>query len=627
MMTLDMWLVLGILIIAIILFVTEWLRVDVVALGVVVALMVSGILTTSEALSGFSNSAVLTIASLFIVGGAVLQTGLAGMIGRRILAVAGTNELRLTVVLMVAVALLSSFMSDTGTVAVLLPAVIILARSANISPSKLLIPLAYGSLLGGATTLIGTPPNIIVSDLLRESGLQPFQFFSYTPIGVVLVIVGIIFMLFVGRRILPDRKVTVEGQRIPTPKELVELYQLPDNLFRLRVRRNSGLVGQTLAHSRLRKDFGVTVLKVMRSSEPRPVAISLVGRGGEGNGRAAKAEALIPTIDTVIELDDVLIVQGDGSDVAHAAANWNLGVQPPKPKDQKALLSREVGVAEVLLPPRSGLIGKTLVDSNFGSHYKLTVLGLNRPQINDKLDLKSTVLQFGDTLLVQGAWTDILALKKQRRDFIVMGQPESMLGAPNQDKARIALLVLLGMLVLMIGDFLPIAAASMLAGLAMVLTGCLTMDEAYQAINWPSIVLVAGMLPMSVALEKVGLVDAAASGIIGAIGGLGPIAVLAGLFLLTSIFTQVLSNTATTVILAPIALAAAQTLGILPYAYMMAVAIAASMAFASPVASPVNTLVMGAGDYRFSDYIKVGVPLILLTLVVSVLLLPLLYPF
>lgn len=627
MMTLDMWLVLGILIIAIILFVTEWLRVDVVALGVVVALMVSGILTTSEALSGFSNSAVLTIASLFIVGGAVLQTGLAGMIGRRILAVAGTNELRLTVVLMVAVALLSSFMSDTGTVAVLLPAVIILARSANISPSKLLIPLAYGSLLGGATTLIGTPPNIIVSDLLRESGLQPFQFFSYTPIGVVLVIVGIIFMLFVGRRILPDRKVTVEGQRIPTPKELVELYQLPDNLFRLRVRRNSGLVGQTLAHSRLRKDYGVTVLKVMRSSEPRPVAISLVGRGGEGNGRAAKAEAIIPTIDTVIELDDVLIVQGDGSDVAHAAANWNLGVQPPKPKDQKALLSREVGVAEVLLPPRSGLIGKTLVDSNFGSHYKLTVLGLNRPQINDKLDLKSTVLQFGDTLLVQGAWTDILALKKQRRDFIVMGQPESMLGAPNQDKARIALLVLLGMLVLMIGDFLPIATASMLAGLAMVLTGCLTMDEAYQAINWPSIVLVAGMLPMSVALEKVGLVDAAASGIIGAIGGLGPIAVLAGLFLLTSIFTQVLSNTATTVILAPIALAAAQTLGISPYAYMMAVAIAASMAFASPVASPVNTLVMGAGDYRFSDYIKVGVPLILLTLVVSVLLLPLLYPF
>lgn len=626
-MTIEMWLVLGILIIAIILFVTEWLRVDVVALGVVVTLMITGVLTTSEALSGFSNSAVLTIASLFIVGGAVLQTGLAGMIGRRILAVAGTDELRLTVVLMVAVALLSSFMSDTGTVAVLLPAVIILARSANISPSKLLIPLAYGSLLGGATTLIGTPPNIIVSDLLREAGFQPFQFFSYTPVGMALVVVGIIFMLFIGRRLLPNRKVTVEGQRVPTPKELVEMYRLPDNLFRLRVRRGSGLIGQTLADSRLRNDFGVTVLKIMRSTEPRPAAISLVGRVGEGNGRIAKTDPLIPDVDTVIQLDDVLIVQGEGDDVAHAAARLNLGVQPPEPKDEKALLGREVGVAEVLLPPRSDLVGKTLVDSHFGSRYKLTVLGLNRPQTGHKLDLKSTTLHFGDTLLVQGAWSDILALKQQRRDFIVMGQPESMLGAPNQDKARVALLVLLGMLVLMIGDFLPIAASSMLAALVMVLTGCLTMDEAYQAINWPSIVLVAGMLPMSVALEKVGLVDTAASGIIGIVGSLGPIAVLAGLFLLTSIFTQVLSNTATTVIVAPVALAAAQSLGVSPYAFMMAVAIAASMAFATPVASPVNTLVMGAGDYRFSDYIKIGVPMILLALVVSVLLLPLLFPF
>jgi K+/H+ antiporter YhaU regulatory subunit KhtT len=434
-------------------------------------------------------------------------------------------------------------------------------------------------------------------------------------------------MVVVGRHILPDRRPKVEGQRIPTPKELVEMYRLPDNLFRLRVRRGSPLVGQTIAYSRLRTDYSVTVLNIMRPPEPRSASVRLVGRSGDGNGRAAKSTPITPDIDTVIELDDVLIVQGEGDYVAHAAARWNLGVQPPKPKDEKALLNREVGVAEVLLPPRSKLVGKTLVDSNFGSRYKLTVLGINRPTTSGKLELKETVLQFGDTLLVQGAWTDILALKQRRRDFIVMGQPESMLGAPHQNKANVALAVLLGMLVLMIGDFLPIATASMLAALAMVLTGCLTMDEAYQSINWPSIVLVAGMLPMSIALEKVGLVDAAASGIIGIIGGLGPIAVLAGLFLLTSLFTQVLSNTATTVIVAPIALAAAQTLDISPYAFMMAVAIAASMAFASPVASPVNTLVMGAGDYRFGDYIKVGVPMILLTLLASVLLLPLLFPF
>ena len=621
-MTLEMWLVLGILVTAVVFFITEWLRVDVVALGVVVALMLTGVLSTGEALSGFSNSAVLTIASLFIVGGAALQTGLAGMIGRRILTIAGTSELRLTVVLMAAVALLSSFMSDTGTVAVLLPAIIILARSAKISPSKLLIPLAFGSLLGGAMTLIGTPPNIIVSDLLREEGLRPFQFFSYTPVGLVLAAVGILFMVFVGRRLLPDRQVKVAGQRLPTPKELVDLYRLPDNLFRLRVRRGSELVGQTLAASELGQKFQVTVLKIMR-----PQGALQTVPPGEKQKKTTKSTPIIPDIDTLIQRDDILIVQGEGSDVAHAAARLNLGVQPPKPKDEKALLNREVGVAEVLLPPRSQMNGRTLVQTRFGSHYKLTVLSINRPGVSAKLDLKTTTLQFGDTLLVQGEWANMLALRQQRRDFIVMGQPEAMMGAPHRSQARVALLVLLGMLLLMITNALPVAAASMLAGLAMVLTGCLTMDEAYQSINWPSIVLVAGMLPMSIALEKVGLVQVAANGLIELLGGMGPLAIMAGLFLLTSIFTQVLSNTATAVIVAPIALAAAQASGIEPYAFLMAVAIAASMAFATPVASPVNTLVMGAGSYRFSDYVKVGAPMILLTLIVSILLLPLLWPF
>ncbi len=627
-MTFEMWLVLGILTVAIVFFITEWLRVDVVALGVVVTLMLSGVISTGEALAGFSNTAVLTIASLFIVGGAALQTGLAGMIGRRILTIAGTNELRLTVVLMAAVALLSSFMSDTGTVAVLLPAIVILARSAKITPSKLLIPLAFGSLLGGAMTLIGTPPNIIVSDLLREEGLTPFKFFDYTPVGLALAIVGILFMVLIGRRLLPDRQVIVEKQHIPTPKELVDLYRLPDNLFRLRVRRQSELIGKTVAASNLRHDFRVNVLKILRSSEIRPEKIALVRVRNIGiSAPKPKAEPIIPDASTTIELDDVLVVQGVGDDVSRAAVHWHLGVQPPKPKDEKALLNREVGVAEVLLPPRSNLAGKTLPQLSFGSIYKLTVLGINRPRNNHKLDLKTTPLQFGDTLLVQGSWKNILDLKAKRRDFIVMGQPESMLSAPNRSKARLALFVLLGMLILMITDALPVATASMLAGLAMVLTGCLTMDEAYQSINWPSIVLVAGMLPMSTALARVGLVDAAANGLIQIVGDLGPLAVMAGLFLLTSLFTQVLSNTATTVIVAPIALAAAQTMGIQPYAFLMAVAIAASMAFATPVASPVNTLVMGAGDYRFGDYIKVGMPLILLTLVVSVLLLPLLWPF
>jgi di/tricarboxylate transporter len=620
-----MWLVLGILFAAVILFVTEWLRVDVVALGVVVALMLLDVLTVDEALSGFSNAAVLTIASLFIVGGGVLQTGLAGAIGRQILAIAGTGEIRLTVVLMAAVALLSSFMSDTGTVAVLLPAIIILSRSAGLRPSKLLIPLSYGALLGGASTLIGTPPNLIVSDLLAEQGLEPFTFFDFTPMGVILIASGIGFMFFIGRQLLPDRRALVEGQRVETPKELIDRYRLPEDLYRLRVRRNARLVGETIATARLGEAHQITVLEILRLVEPRPRF--RLGDPMQWGLNERDRIALKPEPDTTIEVDDILIVQGEADDVSHAAAVWNLGVQPAPAEDEGALIDEEVGVAEVLLPPRSSLVGHTLVNLNFGRTYGLTVLGINRPGHREKVELKDAPLQFGDILLVQGPWKNILALKVQRRDFVIIGQPEAMIGAPNRSKALTALVILAGMLILMVSNAIPVATASMLAALAMVLSGCLSMDEAYQSVDWRSVVLVAGMLPMSIALEKVALVDLAAQALVDRLGASGPPAVLVGLFVLTSISTQVLSNTATTVVIAPIALAAAVALNVRPEAFLMSVAIAASMAFASPVASPVNTLVMGAGDYHFGDYIKVGLPMILLTLIASALFLPLLWPF
>jgi di/tricarboxylate transporter len=618
-MTLEMWIVLSILLVAIVLFVTEWLRVDVVALGVVIALMLLGVLDTSEALAGFSSTAVLTIASLFVIGGAILHTGLAGTLGRRILSIAGDSEVRLILVIMGTVALLSGFMSDTGTVAVLLPAIISLATNAKISPSKLLIPLSFGALLGGAMTLIGTPPNIIVSEVLQENGYAPFSFFTYTPMGLILTLVGIGFILTIGRKLLPAHQPKIEAQEVETPKEIIELYRLPDNLLRLRVRRGSSLIGKTVFQSRLRSDFGINVLKIMRPPQLRTVP--------EREKSQLKDTPLIPTKDLAIQLDDSLIVQGEANAATRAAATFKLGVQPAKPKDHKALLNREVGIAELLLPPRSHLVGKSLSDIRFSTLYKLTVLAIRRPGVTQPFDLKTTRLQFGDTLLVQGAWKDIQSLRDLRRDFVVLGQPETMIDRPPQSKVRWASLIMIGMLLLMIGDILPVAQATMLAALLMVLTGCLTMDKAYNAIDWKSIVLIAGMLPMSTALSKVGLVDLVAQGIVDTLGGIGPWAIMAGLFLLTSLFTQVLSNTATTVVIAPIALVSAQTLGVQPHAFLMAVAIAASMAFASPVASPTNTLVMGAGHYRFSDYIKVGVPLILLTFIVSVLILPLLFPF
>jgi di/tricarboxylate transporter len=623
-MTLEMWVALGILIAAIILFVTEWLRVDVVAIAVMVSLMLTGLLTAQEAIAGFSNPAVLTIAALFIVGGGVMQTGLAAAIGERILKVAGTHAGRLTLVIMIAVALLSAVMSDTGTVAVLLPAIISLGVSARISPSKLLIPLSYGSLLGGATTLIGTPPNIIVSDLLREHGLQPFQFFDYTPIGLVIFVAGVLFVISIGRRLLPDHKPRQDVQRVETPEELLSLYRLPDNLFRLRVRRSSEMVGKTLLESRVRQDYGLTVLDILR---PNPDGINAKELRWRTNGDRSEYASISPSADATIEVGDILIVQAATKDISHGAAALNLGVQPAQSRDDTSLISSEVGIAEILLPPRSSLLGKSLVDVQFGSVYHLTVLGINRPGVEESLDLKETDLRFGDTLLVQGPWKNILDLRNKRRDFVVMGQPEQELIAPARAKAPLTMLVLLGMLVVMVTNLIPLATASMLAALVMILTGCLSIDEAYDAVDWKSIVLIAGMLPMATTLEKVGLVDLAAQGFTHSLGNLGPMLILGGFYLLTSIFTQVLSNTATTVLIAPIALATAVQLGVQPYAFLMGVAIAASMAFASPVASPANTLVMGAGHYRFSDYIKVGIPLILITLLVAMLALPLIFPF
>lgn len=623
----DMWITLIILATAVILFVTEKIRVDVVAIGVVVALILTNVLTPSEALSGFSSTAVITIGALFVVGGAVMNTGLAGTIGRRVLSISGTDQRRLTAVLMGAVALLSGIMSDTGTVAVLLPAVIVLAKNSKIPPSKLLIPLSFGSLLGGAATLIGTPPNIIVSGILVNNGLDPFNFFSFTPMGIILTVIGVIFMVLVGRKLLPDRTIQIDAQRVHTPDELVQEYRLPEQLLRMRVRRSSDLIGKTITESALGHDHDINVLKVMRSPESRPVF--RFGRKSLNGNTPAKAKATPIVLDEEFQfgMDDVLIVQGDPTDVTHAAARWNLGVLPAKPKDEKALINREVGIAEVVLTRRSSLNGKTLVDLRFGSRYKLSVLSINRPGSHENLDLKETKLQFGDVLLIQGPWNEIVRLKEHRRDFVVMGQPETMVEAPRKEKANYALVILLGMLVLMISGWVPLVAAALLAATAMVVVNCLTMDEAYEFIDWRSLILIAGMIPMSLALEKVGFVDAAAQWIVDSLGIYGPIAVMVGLFLFTSTFTQFLSNTATTVVVAPIGFAAAQTLGVQPHAFLMTIAIAASMAFATPIASPTNTLVMGAGNYRFSDYAKIGIPMILLALVLVTIFLPILFPF
>lgn len=624
--TLEMWMVLGILALAILFFVTEWLRVDLVALGVLLALVLTDILTVPEAFAGFSNTAVLTIMFLFVVGGAVWQTGLAATIGQGVLRIAGTEFNRLLIVLTGTVALLSGFMSNTGTVAVLMPAIIVLARKAKIHPAKLLIPLSFGSMFGGAATLIGTPPNLVVNQVLTGQGLPGFGFFSFLPMGLAMTALGILYILTLGKRLLPEQGMPAEDDR-ESSQELAKRYQLPEQLGRLRILPGSPLAQTNLGEARLHGEFGVTVLRVMRPPrEPYAFSIRSLAHNPHDRHRVRDLP-IIPDRNTEFQEGDALIVEGNTAQVQAAAERWDCRVEPPKPKDAKALVGKDTGVVEVVIPNGSKLIGQTLLSMRFGDMYRLWVLELRRPGATERLDPKTTPLQFGDVLLVQGLWEKILDLRNFRRDFIVLGDPEADMGAPRRHRSSIALLVLVGMVGLMVWGGLPVVVVTLLAALAMVLLGCLPLDEMYKSIDWKSVVLIAGMLPMSTAMEKVGLVEVVAEGLVAWLGVYSPQAVMVGLFVLTALFTQFISNTATTVVLAPIALAASLSLGVAPQAFLMTVAVAASAAFATPVASPTNTLVMGAGNYSFRDYAKVGLPLILLTLVMAVVLLPILFPF
>lgn len=614
-MTPQMLLVFTLLAVTIVLFASDRLPLDLIAILALLTLMLTRVLTPAEALDGFSDPIVLIIAGLFVVGGALEQTGVADMMARWLGRVAGTNELRLLVVVMLAAGLLSGFMSSTGTTAVLLPVVVSLARDAGISPSKLLLPLALASLLGGLLTLIGTPPNIVVSNQLAAAGLSPFGFFTFTPIGLLVLLMGIAFMVLVGRHLLPER---VRPTLTPMSQEetlsvvdLAQMYGLAGNLFRLRIRRSSPLLGRTLAEAGLRSRYGITVIQI----QPRASKYSL----------PEPPQPVQP--DTVLNAFDILHVQGRPEDVRRLAREQDFAITADDPNHTHAL-AQELGLVEVLLTPRSRLIGHTLSESRFRDRYGVTVLGILRSGQPLREEAATAPLQFADTLLVEGTWERIGLLREETRDFIVVGQPREMAEAIRPARrALVAVAIMLAMLLLMTFEIVPTVTAVLLAVAALVLTGCLTMEDGYRSINWESVVLIASMLPMATALQKTGGIQFIADALTAALGGMGPLAVLAGLFLLTSLFGQFISNTATAVLVAPIALQAAVGLGVQPHALLMGVAVAASTSFATPVATPVNTLVLGPGGYRFGDYVKTGVTLQLLILAVSLLVLPRLFPF
>ena len=607
-MTAQTWTVFAVLLATVALFATDRLRLDLVALLSLLALLLAGVLTVSEGLAGFADPLVLIIAGLFVVGGGLFRTGVADLIGSLLARLGGRRPARLVATIMACVALLSAFLSSTGTVAILLPVVVRLADRAELSPSKLLMPLSLASLLGGLLTLIGTPPNLVVSQQLADRGQHAFGFFAFTPVGIVLVGLGVAFMTWAGWRMLPDRSARTEADaKEPELQELAAVYDLPGNLWWLHVDASSALVGKTLSDAQIRSRYGVTVIELRR---------------GE---RVDEPRALV-ALDDRFAAGDRLLVHASPQRVRVLCAEARLSQLPPA--DAQALVVPErAAVAEVLLTPRSQLIGHTLREARFHEVYDLTVLAVLRRGRPVKSDLAAIRLKFGDALLVQGSPQRIRALGRSRRDLVIVGVPAPSERTRIGTRGAIALSIMGAMLALMTLQLLPTVTAVLLAATAMVLLRCLDMEQAYRSINWESIVLIASMLPMATALSKTGGITVVVDGLITAVGRFGPLPLLAGVFVLTALFSQFISNTATTVLVAPIAFEAASRLGISARPLLMSVAIAASTSFATPVASPVNTLILTPGGYRFADYFKVGLLLQALLFAASMALVPLLFPF
>ena len=607
-----------ILAVTIALFVSDRIRLDLVALMSAAALVLTGILTPSQALAGFGDPLVVMIASLFVVSGGMFQTGVAQRLGLWLGRVAGDGEARLILLIMLITAPLSAIMSSTGTVAVMLPVVVTLAWRARISPSKLLIPLAFASLLGGMLTLIGTAPNVVVAELLIAQGREPFGFFSFTPVGLAVFVVGAAFMVLVGRRWLPSRAPTDPGAREEhvSLSELVDRYGLPARLFRLHLPPGHDLVGARLGELHWSSRHQVQVLAV--DAEPDTLR-------GRLRGRPAASKSV--DADTVIEQGDRILVQGHPDHVHELERELGLQVEVLDRFDDD-VMPRDLGVIEVLPTPRSRWLDHTLAELHFRERFRVQVVAVQRGGATVTEGLAQLRLRFGDTLLVQGPRAAIEALRREPADVVVLAEPEdTAVSREAARKAPIAIAIMLGMLLAMTLGWTSTVMAAGLAAIAMIITGCLSMEQAYRSMSWQSVVLIAGILPMATALQVTGGMQLVVDGVVAVVGPHGPLALLVGMFLLTSLASQVISNTATAVLVAPIAYQAAVTLGVSPYPLLMTVALAASTAFATPVASPVNTLVLGVGQYRFSDFLRVGVVMQLLALLVLTLVVPRLFPF
>ena len=616
---------LSILVITVSLFIWGRVRADIVALTALAALLVLGILTPAEALSGFSSPIVIMMIGLFVVGGAIMQTGLAKLAGNKLMALSRGNETITFLLVMLVTSFIGAFVSNTGTVALMMPIIMSIAAGSGMQSSRFLMPLAFAGSLGGMLTLIGTPPNLVIDEVLTEGGYQPLAFFSFFPVGIIVIAIGIIVLMPLSKIFLSKKQNGKKKKQGKSLDDLVDEYQLLDNLHRYIVpsRRPSAaldengeqmdIVGKTLKNLSIQKKYGVSIIEIRNEKKSR------LGLVKDVSQNMAKSSS-------TIQVHDTLYIIGEEEKMKRFASDYGLR----KMKDVK-IDFYDLGLTEIVVMPTSNFAGLRIGEANLRKRFGINVLGVKRGDEYITDNLIATKLHVGDMLLVQGEWTNLAHLATDTSNWVVIDQPEKTADKVLLDyKAPVAAAIMLLMIAMMVFDFIPVApvTAVIIAGLLTVFAGCFrNVEAAYKTINWESIVLIAAMMPMSTALEKTGASALVSQGLVESLGSMGPTALLAGIYFTTSMMTMFISNTATAVLMAPIALVAAQQVGVSPYSFLFAVTLGASMCFASPFSTPPNALVMKAGGYTFMDYVKVGLPLQIIIGVVMTFVLPLLFPY
>ena len=630
-----------ILVITVAMFIWGRVRADIVALTALAALLVLGILTPAEALAGFSSPIVIMMIGLFVVGGAIMQTGLAKLTGNKLMALSRGNETITFLLVMLVTSFIGAFVSNTGTVALMMPIIMSIAAGSGMQSSRFLMPLAFTGSLGGMLTLIGTPPNLVIDEVLTAAGYQPLAFFSFFPVGIIVIAIGIIVLMPLSKIFLSKSQGNKKKKNAKSLDDLVDEYRLLDNLHRFIVpssrtsaaRDENGnrmdIVGKTLKELSIQKKYGVSIIEIRNEKKSR------LGLVKDVNQNMAKSSS-------TIQVHDTLYIIGDEQKMQHFAQDYGLR----KMKDVK-IDFYDLGLTEIVVMPTSNFAGLRIGEANLRKRFGINVLGVKRggssssssssseggrggnEYITD--NLIAAKLHVGDMLLVQGEWTNLAHLTADTTNWVVLDQPEKTADKVLLDyKAPVAAAIMLLMIAMMVFDFIPVApvTAVIIAGLLTVFAGCFrNVEAAYKTINWESIVLIAAMMPMSTALEKTGASALVSQGLVDSLGAMGPTALLAGIYFTTSLMTMFISNTATAVLMAPIALVAAQQVGVSPYSFLFAVTLGASMCFASPFSTPPNALVMKAGGYTFMDYVKVGLPLQIIIGVVMTFVLPLLFEY